>query len=617
MNKVMQDMSALTEKSASYSGKLQYLSKVSKSIENLLKILDSKIIVKDEDVDSIDSLSLNLDHEQHSDIGNSGISGISGISKDSNSTLDLDVNDCADDIDKDLLDSALNDKNKQIKRKSKYTSCPLLSYKYTASLTLSQERGDLVLNPRTGLLERVWFMDARKHCVTIIHESINSLTQVSGEIMTVRNKEGQEWEINVATTSDLRVKVDKGNVIAFLDSQLQLNEDTPLNLEKKNELCKNLDYTEHLKNVLTTYEDTLVLSPTEYLAHPINIFGMRPMFVGSSMSEQFVIKYIIDYLTIKASKSSLATQSNKLHGDKTFSREYLVNTLTPVVRCFNSLAMQIRHTLFLHSSVWHNDESTWRCRELQQDSLDHKRQNNYIWTLVTGKHEPKKGVVFFSAKGRDKDEFLNQFLPKEVKDCWSPSLYAIDTIITDAYSAYPKGIEELEELIGHKITHAGCFSHLRRYLLDALCLMKLDKVFLNICHCSYSEYNKARDEELKRQGITMGYIGGYILLLAFIVELILRLDCDFAVSNRDYIYQKRQRSLKPLLERFYKTCELILDKTPSMRQYTDSRGVLRVKGGKEYPWGKALCYAINNKEPLSAFLDNPDIECQNNLAELN
>lgn len=208
-----------------------------------------------------------------------------------------------------------------------------------------------------------------------------------------------------------------------------------------------------------------------------------------------------------------------------------------------------------------------------------------------------------------KKSFYVSFSLTTIRECWDPKFYVINTIISDAYSAYPPGIAKVEELIGHKITYAGCFAHLRRYFLDALRLMKLDRVFLNICHCQIIEYDKVRDEEVKRQGIKIGQNGLLVMELAYIVELILTLDGDFDIVDNESLSARRKRSSKPLMDRFYRKCEVLLNRTPNMEVYTDTLGINRVKGGLEHPWVKALSYALNNKDPLTEFLDNPDIGC--------
>lgn len=52
-----------------------------------------------------------------------------------------------------------------------------------------------------------------------------------------------------------------------------------------------------------------------------------------------------------------------------------------------------------------------------------------------------------------------------------------------------------------------------------------------------------------------------------------------------------------------------------MQRTITADGKVYVEGGSEYPWGKALVYALNNRQELYAFTTNGDIACTNNIAE--
>ena len=69
-----------------------------------------------------------------------------------------------------------------------------------------------------------------------------------------------------------------------------------------------------------------------------------------------------------------------------------------------------------------------------------------------------------------------------------------------------------------------------------------------------------------------------------------------AKYSREQILEMRQKKVKPLLDKVY---EIINTLRP----------------GKGSGLGKAVTYAQNQKEKLYLFLDNPDVEMTNNLAE--
>ena len=105
-----------------------------------------------------------------------------------------------------------------------------------------------------------------------------------------------------------------------------------------------------------------------------------------------------------------------------------------------------------------------------------------------------------------------------------PDEFATETLVTDSYSGYPPGIALLEDMLeGRTIVHAGCHFHLRKYFVEALSLLKLDKVFRKLCTCSPDEYDDGLKRELQEQNITIGSNGDLVLFMAYLIELILRL----------------------------------------------------------------------------------------------
>ncbi len=218
--------------------------------------------------------------------------------------------------------------------------------------------------------------------------------------MTFHGPNGEAFEIHPATAPELILRNDLGDIVARLDQELRLKPDTTVMEKEKAKLCAEAHYSKSLQNILTVKEGTLLLSPTEFLGQPRRIYGMRPMFVGNSISEQHALKLMIDYMVLKSSKSGLATRNQLLSDGDYFSRQYIVEFITSMSRCFSHLALSIRLELFKSCKVWHNDESTMKVLELLQEKDGSKRSKNYIWCLVTGSHEVKQGVVYLGSKTR-------------------------------------------------------------------------------------------------------------------------------------------------------------------------------------------------------------------------
>lgn len=500
------------------------------------------------------------------------------------------------------------------KANSKISRDKIDNHFYGNGLTLSPVVDGYAIDPATGDKIRVYAIAKKLRINKVLHEVIVNISAVKSEVVTVHGKNGECFEINAATYPEIVVRDATGKIVATLDKDLLLKPDSKEKELQKYKLCESYGYGDALRNILTVFKGDLLLSPTEFLSHPRSIYGMRPMFASGSISEQHALKLMIDYLVLKSSKSGLSERNSLLNDGDYYSRQYIIEMISATSRALSPLAMTIRRILFANCKVWHNDETTWKVLENMTES----RTKNYLWTLVSGKHERIKGVVYLGAKTRSSDEFLRQFYNKDDPlNRTRLDEIKIETLITDGYPGYKKGLELLESLLpcNRKITHACCHQHLRRYLLEALENMKLDIVFKNICNCSASKYKESVDRELERLNMQVGPHGRRLMFITFLIELILRLDCDFEVADKIALEKRRQDTSRYILERFYQECEILVKESPGL-ELVSSNGATKVTGNAVYPWAKAIIYAFNNRKELSAFLDNGDIECTNNLAEL-
>ena len=103
--------------------------------------------------------------------------------------------------------------------------------------------------------------------------------------------------------------------------------------------------------------------------------------------------------------------------------------------------------------------------------------------------------------------------------------------------------------------------------------------------------------------------------MAYLIELILRLDEDFSFAYKEELEERRQNFSVDLLDQFFEECENLQRLTPTMNRRINAEGKVYVEGDSEYPWGNALVYALKNRQELYAFTTNGDIACTNNIAE--
>ena len=469
------------------------------------------------------------------------------------------------------------------------------------------------INPKNGEYIRVYAMKHRMRMNELLQEGINTMMRIKATTLTVRGEHGEEFELNPATMTEVYVKDKDGKIKARLDMALLLNPDTP-EREALKEQLNVFHYGQSLMNILTEVNGRLTISPSEFLGVPSQILGARPLFVKQGMSEQHAIKYTVDSAVMLTPKSRLVKQDNFLNNGDYFSKQHMVEISNGLTRALSPIAKLIRSILFKNVEVWHNDETTFICQELTRpsdDSLQSGRSKNYVWVLVTGKHEKYQGVVYLAAKSREKQEFFNQF-----EGSLTPDKLAMRAMVTDGYQVYSSAVEELEEMLGRKVKHACCYFHLRQYFIEALELMQIDDIFYAVCTGNAKDYSERVENECKKRNVKLSYKASTLLFITFLIELILRLDEDFADKDKASLEDRRHRISASLVSQMYDEIEALIRDTKGASIETDKNGKQKVKSEFKFGWTEAVTYAINNKEALTAFLDDGDIELTDNIAEL-
>ena len=469
------------------------------------------------------------------------------------------------------------------------------------------------INPVNGEYIKVYSMKHRMRMNELLQEGINTMMRIKATTLTVRGEHGEEFELNPATMTEVYVKDKDGKIKARLDMALLLNPDTP-EREALKEQLNVFHYGQSLMNILTEVNGRLTISPSEFLGVPSQILGARPLFVKQGMSEQHAIKYTVDSAVMLTPKSRLVKQDNFLNDGDYFSKQHMVEISNGLTRALSPIAKLIRSILFKNVEVWHNDETTFICQELTRpsdDSLQSGRSKNYVWVLVTGKHEKYQGVVYLAARSREKQEFFNQF-----EGSLTPDKLAIRALVTDGYLVYSSAVEELEEMLGRKVKHACCYFHLRQYFIEALELMQIDDIFYAVCTGNAKDYYERVENECKKRNVKLSYKASTLLFITFLIELILRLDEDFADKDKATLEDRRHRLSATLVSQMYDEIEALIRDTKGASIETDKNGKQKVKSEFKFGWTEAVTYAINNKEALTAFLDDGDIELTDNIAEL-
>ena len=177
---------------------------------------------------------------------------------------------------------------------------------------------------------------------------------------------------------------------------------------------------------------------------------------------------------------------------------------------------------------------------------------SYMWVYKTGKHEGKPIVLYKYEVGRS-GSFPKQFLKG-----FEGYLHC------DGWTGYDK-VENIKR--------CGCWAHLRRYFLNAVEVQEDKSDYSTIAGQGFLMIEKIFSLEKQKDNNSNGY-------------------------TLDEIAEIRKTQSVQKVQEFFEFCE-------------KNQGVTLPKSLT----GRAITYALNQKETLETFLENPKIELTNNSAE--
>ena len=382
---------------------------------------------------------------------------------------------------------------------------------------LSARKKDQKINPLTGDKDIVYDIETIQRKAEVMDSSYKSVRMSINRAITYHTKNGDSFEVNTATCHEPVLCDENGNVTALVNRDLVLYSDTAEEHEKNN-LNKFL-YSDELLSIMTIINGALVFSPTEFLGLPSTIYGKRQAYIRSGISEGFLIKILVDFAISFNSKSRIAEINSFGCNGVFITRQQIFKYINGTIRALKPIVELTRQILFKNTSTWHNDETVFLCLQSRNDENGEScRKKNYLWALVTGKHEELQGVVYLAGKTRESDTFLKQFgFNKEQNEDILDEISIIN-IITDCYAGYTSGIQELEKLLGRKLNHGACYAHLRRYFLDALQQMGVKDIFFAICDGPASDFKERLEAEIVSSGKYVGPIAKQLIFITYLIE---------------------------------------------------------------------------------------------------
>lgn len=198
-----------------------------------------------------------------------------------------------------------------------------------------------------------------------------------------------------------------------------------------------------------------------------------------------------------------------------------------------------------------------------------ERENNYMWMMCTGKWEENQMAIYSYHKNREY-AYAKTLLGEDFEG----------GVHCDAYEAYHK--------LGDKVAIFGCFAHCRRYFNDALEVSPLHKKAKNIVGQALKDF------------CTENPSYGNILKIKAMIRELFKYEEEYATLklNPDEIKERRQGDQGKKLEELFNLIE-------------------KHKGeySTQSKMGKAITYALNQKQYLMNYLNDGKAEISNNRAE--
>ena len=335
------------------------------------------------------------------------------------------------------------------------------------------------------------------------------------------------------------------------------------------------------------------------------------------MTENTLVNIVVNYIEFMTSKSLITKWINDVSG-KNYTRQNIIKIIINFTRVINGVIESSIKYALSHAKSMHFDETHYRCIKITGSC--------YMWVAVSGKHEEEPFCIFFAAKGRSHEQFLEILGIKKNDDGEFESEFKnqlpLQNIVTDGYSAYSKGIKILVEFVHGVIYHGICIVHVRREFLAALDAFGVLNVYQKAVRTAQNEqFQNAFNKYLQEENINnLQPLVYKIVHLTYIIDLILGLDTDFICKNADDIKERRLEYTKPLLDQFFSIIDDIYNEyieyfTEHHSKNEDGSEKTTYSSAASFRYIKAIVYVLNHREEIYAFISDGDIETHNNIAE--
>ena len=204
----------------------------------------------------------------------------------------------------------------------------------------------------------------------------------------------------------------------------------------------------------------------------------------------------------------------------------------------------------------------------------------------------------------------------------------LEYLVSDGYSGYGSGLEELERRFGIRIKSARCLTHARRPLhrfLDSAGLLKIYRALLPR-GSSMADFPSSLEKYCKTpEGARLDGLSRSLLSIYYLINCLFAVDgavvrrhqyqCQTPEFKADLLKARREKSL-PIADALFDAVRLCILGNPGI---VETRlcgdGSVRFKALPSKPQGRALIYLLNFEEELRRFIESAEVELSQSAAE--
>lgn len=351
-----------------------------------------------------------------------------------------------------------------------------------------------------------------------------------------------------------------------------------------------------------------------------HLLGLR----STSLSQHAAFAYADKHFYLGAEKAEPPVDYDQFNSIFiSFIRSYITPTLFEILNCLLNANQ---------NATVHGDETPVKHRINDRS----KCEQGYLWALISDPTAPFQGCFAWFYQNRNTNAFLDLLMHKDH--------FNLLKFVSDHFSAYESGLTILEQQYGANVVHGLCTVHARRCLKEALeqtpYLLPLYNSFtgksesgselidLELFFDNMALYNKAPENWSLSlpKSVTLKplteveqlSLAWYVFInQLFAVERMVKAQFTDHVSKefREALRKARNEISVKLMAYIRQIIAILVQKHDCVLIKQDRNGNVRYQSKSSLPLSQAIIYWMNAWCKLCCFLDDPEIDISNNVAE--